>query len=67
MEKEARDEKDVSRIDANALPDSVARLWETMLRLDPNWDLSNWLDERAVEELELVEDINALNNLEDNF
>jgi hypothetical protein len=55
MEKEARDEKDVSRIDANALPDSVARLWETMLRLDPNWDLSNWLDERAVEELELVE------------
>tara|TARA_B110000438_G_C15779030_1_gene635448 strand:+ start:282 stop:887 length:606 start_codon:yes stop_codon:yes gene_type:complete len=55
MEKEARDEKDVSRIDANALPDSVARLWETMLRLDPNWDLSNWLDERAGEELELVE------------
>ena len=55
MEKEARDEKDVSRIDANALPDSVARLWETMLRLDPNWNLSNWLDEKAVEELELVE------------
>ena len=55
MEKEARDEKNVSRIDANALPDSVARLWETMLRLDPNWDLSNWLDERALEELELVE------------
>jgi hypothetical protein len=55
MVKEARDEKDVSRIDANALPDSVARLWETMLRLDPNWNLSNWLDEKAVEELELVE------------
>jgi len=53
--KEARDGKDVSRIDANALPDSVARLWETMLRLDPNWNLSNWLDEKAVEELELVE------------
>ncbi|MBT5613278.1 MAG: hypothetical protein HOJ64_00190 [Euryarchaeota archaeon] len=55
MVKEARDGKDVSRIDANALPDSVARLWETMLRLDPNWNLSNWLDEKAVEELELVE------------
>jgi hypothetical protein len=26
-----------------------------MLRLDPNWNLSNWLDEKAVEELELVE------------
>ena len=26
-----------------------------MLRLDPSWDLSEWLDERATEELELVE------------
>ncbi len=43
------------RIDIRALPDSVARLWETMLRLDPSWDLADWLDERANEELELVE------------
>ena len=43
------------RIDVRTLPDSVARLWETMLRLDPQWDLSKWLDERATEELELVE------------
>lgn len=43
------------RIDIRALPDSVARLWETMLRLDPSWDLTDWLDERANEELELVE------------
>ncbi len=43
------------RIDVRTLPDSVARLWETMLRLDPQWDLSKWLDERAAEELELVE------------
>ena len=26
-----------------------------MLRLDPSWDLADWLDERANEELELVE------------
>ena len=26
-----------------------------MLRLDPSWNLSEWLDERATEELELVE------------
>ena len=43
------------RIDVRSLPDSVARLWETMLRLDPSWDLSEWLDECATDELELVE------------
>ena len=43
------------RIDIRALPDSIARLWETMLRLDPSWDLADWLDERANEELGLVE------------
>ena len=26
-----------------------------MLRLDPSWDLSDWLDERATDQLELVE------------
>jgi len=44
-----------SRIDVRSLPDSVARLWETMLRLDPSWNLSEWLDECATDELELVE------------
>ena len=55
MEHGPRDRKESSRIDVRVLPDSVARLWETMLRLDPNWDLSKWLDERALDELELVE------------
>tara|TARA_B100001094_G_scaffold82353_1_gene78616 strand:- start:100 stop:723 length:624 start_codon:yes stop_codon:yes gene_type:complete len=55
MERGPRDGKESSRIDVKVLPDSVARLWETMLRLDPNWDLSQWLDERALDELELVE------------
>ena len=55
MEHGPRDRKEPSRIDVRVLPDSVARLWETMLRLDPNWDLSKWLHERALDELELVE------------
>ena len=38
MERGPRDGKESSRIDVKVLPDSVARLWETMLRLDPNWD-----------------------------
>ena len=39
----------------NTLPDSLVRLWDTMLRIDPNWDLAAWLEERADDELELVE------------
>ena len=55
MDRVPEDGKKGPRIDVRTLPDSVARLWETMLRLDPQWDLSKWLDERATEELELVE------------
>lgn len=55
MERTPEDGKESPRIDVRTLPESVARLWETMLRLDPSWDLSSWLDERALEELELVE------------
>jgi len=55
MDRAPDDGKGSPRIDIRALPDSVARLWETMLRLDPSWDLADWLDERANEELELVE------------
>ena len=55
MDRVPEDGKKGPRIDVRTLPDSVAQLWETMLRLDPQWDLSKWLDERATEELELVE------------
>lgn len=55
MDRVPEDGKEGPRIDVRTLPDSVARLWETMLRLDPQWDLSKWLEERATEELELVE------------
>ena len=35
MESGPRDGKETPRIDIKALPDSVARLWETMLRIEP--------------------------------
>ena len=55
MERAPEDGRESPKIDVRTLPESVARLWETMLRLDPSWDLSSWLDEKALEELELVE------------
>ena len=55
MERAPEDGNETPRIDVRTLPESIARLWETMLRLDPSWDLASWLDDRAVEELELVE------------
>ena len=55
MGRSGEDGSESSRIDVNTLPESLVRLWETMLRIEPNWDLSAWLEERADEELELVE------------
>ncbi len=55
MDRSGDEGNESPRIDVKSLPDSVARLWETMLRLDPSWNLAGWLDERAEEELELVE------------
>ena len=55
MDNASDDGEGSPRIDVRALPESVARLWETMLRLAPSWDISTWLDERANEELQLVE------------
>ena len=55
MDRSGEEGSGTPRIDVNALPDSLVRLWDTMLRIDPTWDLSSWLEERADEELELVE------------
>ncbi|MBT3357157.1 MAG: hypothetical protein HN534_04485 [Euryarchaeota archaeon] len=55
MDHPVEDGGESPRIDVRALPESVAQLWETMLRLDPTWNIAAWLDERATEELQLVE------------
>ena len=51
----SEEDKGGPKIDIRTLPESVSLLWEPMLRKNPNWDLSKWLDERAHEELELLE------------
>ena len=51
----SEEDKGGPKIDIRTLPESVSLLWESMLRKNPNWDLSKWLDERANEELDLLE------------
>ena len=41
-------------IDIAGLPNSVAMLCDTMIRIDPEWSLDRWLDRCANEELELA-------------
>jgi hypothetical protein len=55
MPRRPSDHDERPRLDASALPEEVQRLWETMLRLDPNWDMHAWLSERATEEMKIVE------------
>ena len=55
MDHSGEEGSESSRIDVNTLPDSLVRLWDTMLRIEPSWDLVAWLKERADDELELVE------------
>jgi len=43
------------RLDAASLPDELQRLWDTMLRLDPDWDMFEWLTERANEEMKIID------------
>ncbi len=54
MSKLPSDGDERPRLDATTLPEKVQRLWETMLRLDPTWDMREWLSERAAEEMRLV-------------
>ena len=55
MPRQPSDRDERPRLDASTLPEEVQRLWETMLRLDPNWDMHAWLSKRAQEEMKLVE------------
>ena len=49
------DREERPRLDASTLPDELQRLWDTMLRLDPEWDMYAWLTERANEEMKIIE------------
>lgn len=49
------DTDESAKIDANTLPVEVRDLWETMLRLDPNWSIEEWMAKRAREEMKLIE------------
>ncbi len=42
------------RIDPDSLPIEVRELWENMLRIDPSWNLYDWLVECANQEMELL-------------
>ncbi|RCH73895.1 MAG: hypothetical protein DBX05_03690 [Candidatus Poseidoniales archaeon] len=42
------------RINPSSLPQVVRDLWESMLRIDPNWSFEEWLISRAEEEAELL-------------
>ena len=42
------------RIDPDTLPIEVRELWENMLRIDPSWNLYDWLVESANQEMELL-------------
>lgn len=44
-----------TKIDAGTLPVELRELWEVMLRLDPHWNIEEWLAKRAAEELKLVQ------------
>jgi len=54
MSRRPNDSDEPPQLDASSLPQRVQQLWETMLRLDPSWDIHEWLDSRAGEELKLV-------------
>ena len=41
-------------INPTSLPQVVRDLWESMLRVDPNWSFEEWLIARAEEESELL-------------
>lgn len=55
MSRKPSDGDDRPRLDASNFPEAVQNLWETMLRLDPNWDMHAWLTDRAHEEMKLVD------------
>ena len=48
------EDKGSGEVESISLPDSVMRMWDLMLAVDPKWDFREWLHERAIDELELL-------------
>ena len=48
------DEHGSGEVDSISLPDSVMRMWDLMLAINPKWDFREWLHERAIDELEML-------------
>ena len=44
----------IGSIDIEQLPDSIIRLVETMIGIDPNWSLEDWISQQAEEYLEII-------------
>ena len=53
-DKHAPDEHGSGEVDSISLPDSVMRMWDLMLAVNPKWDFREWLHERAIDELEML-------------
>ena len=53
-DKHAPDEHGSGEVDSISLPDSVMRMWDLMLAINPKWDFREWLHERAIDELEML-------------
>ena len=43
------------KIDIEQLPDAIIRLVETMIGIDPNWDLEKWISQQAEDYLQIIE------------
>ena len=43
------------KIDFEQLPDAIIRLVETMIGIDPNWDLEKWISQQAEDYLQIIE------------
>ncbi len=50
----APEDNSSGEVDSISLPDSVMRMWDLMLAVNPKWDFREWLHERAIDELELL-------------
>ena len=41
-------------VETFAMPESVIQMWDLMIGIDPTWDIKQWLNDRAIEQMELL-------------